>query len=168
MGHSFLLIMLNIKYVNDYFTKIADAMEQPKVWAIFTAIGVFISQYVFSQWIFAFGFFCIFILDTISGVYIARRTRTYDPKILRDKLMDKSVAYFIIIISFSIATKITLEGSDWNFIRYLNIPFYSLFIYVEFRSIIVKWHNFKKWDWLGELLEMIGKKPKIPPQNDPE
>lgn len=122
---------------------------------LITAIGAFITQYVFSQWSFAATFFIAFICDTVSGTYIAFQKGEFTGKIFRTMLMDKCIAYFTIIISFSAGTKMALEGSDTNIIQYLNVPFYSLFISVEIRSNIIKWYKYKKWPWLGELIKMI-------------
>lgn len=143
-----------------YAAKIYENIENPKTWAFVSAIGIFISQYVFSQWHFAIGFFMIFILDTISGTYIAWRTGNFNSKIFRDKLSDKSLAYFTIITAFSVGTKIMLSGSQLNLIEYLNIPFYSLFISVELRSIVFNWYGFKKWKLLGKILDMLDKNEK--------
>lgn len=147
-------------FIHMYFLKISETIEHPKLWALITAFSVFFSQYIFSQWGFAIGFFIIFIIDTISGSYVAWRQGTFNGKIFRGKLADKCVAYFTIIISFSVATKIVLHDSDMNLIKYLNLPFYSLFITVELRSIVWKWYEFKKWPWLGALLELFDKHKK--------
>jgi hypothetical protein len=161
MGNSLLLkTMLNTSFIHLYFLKISDTVEHPKLWALITTISVLFTQYVFSQWSFAIGFFIIFILDTISGSYVAWRMKNFEGKIFRAKLMDKSLAYFTIIISFSVGTKIVLHESDINLIKYLNLPFYSLFITVELRSIVWKWYEFKKWPWLGSLLELFDKDKK--------
>lgn len=151
---------MNTHYIGSYFLKIWDTVEHPKLWLILTSIALFFNQYVFSQWIFAFGFFMLFLLDTFSGVYIAHRTHRYSGKLFRDMLMDKSVAYFTIILAFSVATKVTLKGSETNLIQYLNLPVYSLFIIVELRSIVVNWYRFKQWPWLGTLLKFIDKTKK--------
>lgn len=151
---------MSFHYIGNYFLKIWEAIEHPKLWAIVTTVAIFFNQYVFSQWQFAFGFFLIFLMDTYSGVYVARRTKSYSGKIFRELLTDKCVAYFTIIISFSAATKVTLQGSDMNLIQYLNLPVYTLFIVVEFRSIVTKWYGFKKWAWLGQLLAFIDKNQK--------
>ena len=135
-------------------------MTHPKLWAILSAIGLFITQYVFSQWAFAVGFFIIFIMDTISGMYVAYRTNAFKGELFRTMLMDKCLAYFTIIVSFSAGTKVMLQNSDVNIIQYLNVPFYSLFIGVELRSVVIKWYKFKQWSWLGDLLRMIDKTKK--------
>ncbi|MFN3802863.1 phage holin family protein [Belliella pelovolcani] len=147
--------MINLDDITNYFNKILESIESPKLWMLITAIGAFITQYVFSQWSFALTFFIVFICDTISGSHIALKKREFTGKKFRDMLMDKCIAYFTIIISFSAGTKMVLEGSDTNIIQYLNVPFYSLFISVEIRSNILKWYKYKKWPWLGELLQMI-------------
>lgn len=143
-----------------YISKIVDNVDNPKVWMAMSAISLFISQYVFSQWAFAIGFSIIFTMDTISGTYIAYRTGLFNGKTFRDKLMDKSLAYFTIIVAFSVGTKMMLEDSDVNLIQYLNLPFYSLFMAVELRSIVFSWYEFKKWAWLGKLLEMFDSSQK--------
>jgi hypothetical protein len=142
------------------YCKIIDQLEHPKFYAICAGIGLFISQYVFSQWAFAIGFFIIFIMDTISGTYVAFRRKNFSGKIFRDKLMDKCIAYFTIIISFSAGTKILLEGSDSNLIKYLNVPFYTIFIVIELRSILNKWYAFTNWTWIEKLLEIVDYVPK--------
>ena len=144
--------------IHHHIITIFENVEHPKLWAILSAIGLFFSNYVFHQWGFAIGFMIIMIMDTFSGVYIAIRTGTYSSQALRSKLMDKSVAYFSIILSFSAGTKIMLEESDINLIQYLNIPFYSLFIAAELRSVIHKWYVFKGWKWLGDLMHLLERK----------
>jgi hypothetical protein len=151
---------MNFDFMPKYFMRIYAAVENPKLWVMITGISLFISKYVFSQWAFAIGFFIIFIMDTISGSYIAWRTGTFEGKKFRDMLMDKCIAYFAIIISFSAGTKIALEESNVNLIQYMNLPFYSLFIGVELNSIFKKWYAFKKWDWLGKLIELFDKDKK--------
>lgn len=138
-----------------YLDKIGEDILHPQVWAVITSIGILFSQYIFSQWSFAFGFFVLFILDTVTGTYIARRTGKFEGSIFRDKLADKTLAYMTIIIAFSTGTKIVLHDSDINVIKYLNLPFYSLFITVELRSIIIKWYEFKKWAWLGTIIHLL-------------
>jgi hypothetical protein len=152
--------MPNFYFIPNYLMKIGESVENPKLWAILTAIGLFFSQYVFHQWGFAIGFMIIFIMDTVSGVYVAARTNEYSGKLFRTMLMDKCVAYFTIIIAFSAGTKIMLQNSDTNLIQYLNIPFYSLFIAAELRSIVIKWYRFKGWSWLGDLLQLMDKDKK--------
>jgi phage-related holin len=149
--------------------KFQDTIEHPKLWIILSAIGAFICQYVFSQWAFAIGFFIIFIMDTISGAYVAWRLNEFSGKIFRQKLMDKSLAYFTIIISFSVGTKIVLEGSETNLIQYLNVPFYSLFIAVELRSVAINWYKYTHWQWLKDLLDFLdAKRKKYHPQDKDE
>jgi hypothetical protein len=99
-------------------------------------------------------------MDTVSGSYVAWKTKQFNNKLFRDKLMDKTLAYFTIIISFSAGTKMMIENNDTNLISYLNLPFYSLFIVVEIKSIVTKWYDFKRWEWLGIILEWINKKEK--------
>ena len=145
--------------VDTYTDKMAEHIEdlsnsasQPKVWLTLSAIQWFISTYIFSEWGFAIGFFIVFILDTLSGIYIAWRKKEYSGKILREKLADKSVAYFTIIIAFSAGTKIVLSGIDTNVIKYLDLPFYSIFTTAEIFSIIKKWYEYKKWPVLAKLM----------------
>lgn len=144
-----------------YLLTIYEIKDHPKLWAILTAIGLFFTNYVFSQWAFAIGFFIIFMMDTVSGVYVAFRTQTFSGQIFRHKLLDKSVCYFVIIIAFSAGTKIMLEKSNINLIQYLNVPFYSLFIAVELRSIALKWYRFKQWPWLKELLDLFDRAKRV-------
>lgn len=159
--------MLKLNHIYHYFLKIGDNIMDPKLWAVLVYFGVLFSEYVFNQWSFAIGFFIIWILDTVSGVYVAFRTRTYSGKVFREKLADKSIAYGTIIIAFSAGTKVVLHGSDINLINYLNLPFYSLFIAAELRSIVLKWYEFKKWAWLGALLELFDKNKKQEVNNAP-
>lgn len=147
--------MPNFEYIPPQLSNVYHEIIHPKLYAIMTGLGLFICQYVFSQWAFAIAFFIIFIMDTISGSYISWRQKKFSGKIFRDKLMDKCIAYFTIIISFSAATKMLLQESDANLIKYLNLPFYTLFITVELRSIFVKWYRFTKWEWLENLLGFI-------------
>ncbi|MDN3688692.1 phage holin family protein [Cyclobacterium jeungdonense] len=147
--------MPNFNYISAQLTHVYEEILHPKLYAVVTALGLFICQYVFSQWAFAIAFFIIFIMDTFSGSYISWRQKEFSGKIFRDKLMDKCVAYFTIIISFSVATKMLLQESDINLIKYLNLPFYTLFITVELRSIFVKWYRFTRWEWLEKLLDLI-------------
>tara|TARA_R110002020_G_scaffold475112_1_gene708648 strand:+ start:34253 stop:34813 length:561 start_codon:yes stop_codon:yes gene_type:complete len=149
---------MKLVMIAGYFLKIWDDLIHPKLWAFLSAIGLFITQYIFSQWAFAIGFFIIFICDTISGSFVALRTGKYEGKIFREKLFDKCVAYFTIIIAFSAGTKVTLQDSHINLIQYLNVPFYSLFIAVELRSIANSWYKYKRWPWLKELLEIFSRK----------
>lgn len=151
--------MPHLTNIQSIYARIALQIENPKIWAICSAIGLFVSQYIFSQWAFALGFFIIFIMDTVSGSYVAWRKAKFSGKVFRDKLMDKSVAYFTIIIAFSASTKILLEDSDYNMIRYLNVPFYTLFIVVELRSVVAKWYNYTKWPWLARLIEIVDSIP---------
>lgn len=140
--------------------KIIDTARHPEVWGFVSVFSLFFSEYIFSQWHFAFAFVMIVMADTISGMYIAHRQGQFRPKILRDKLMDKAVAYSVIIFAFSVSTKMMLEDSDLNLIRYLNLPFYSLFITVELRSIVLSWYEFKKWPILGKILDLFDKHEK--------
>jgi len=152
--------MDHLPAINLIYCKILEQIEHPKFFAILTAIGLFVSQYVFSQWAFAIGFFMIFIMDTISGVYVAWRRKRFSGKIFRDKLMDKCIAYFTIIVSFSIGTKILLEGSNENLITYLNVPFYTIFIVIELRSVLSKWYFYTRWPWIEKLIKIVDYVPK--------
>lgn len=143
-----------------YYQKIYDAINHPKIWVIVSSLSLFVSQYIFSEWHFAIGIFILIFLDTISGMYVAQRTHVFDGKKFRDMLKDKILAYTIIIVAFSVSTKVLLEDSDINLIRYLNLPFYSLFIAVELRSIVWKWYEFKRWEFLGKILELLDKHRK--------
>lgn len=158
---------MKIQLIAGYFLSIYEDFRNPKLWAILSAIGLFITQYIFSQWAFAIGFFIILICDTISGSFVAIRTGEFQGKIFREKLMDKSVAYFTIIVAFSAGTKVTLQDSNINLIQYLNVPFYSLFIAVELRSIANTWYGFKKWSWLKDLLDIFSRKKDNPFPQDP-
>ncbi len=153
--------MPNLQYMPALFSKIYETIEHPKIWAFFSALGLLFTQYVFSQWTFALGFFIIFLCDTLSGAYIALRKGKYSGKVLRDKLMDKSFAYFMIIISYSAGTKITLQNSDINLIQYLNVPVYTLFILVELKSVLRNWYGYTGWPWLGMLINWLEKKSPI-------
>jgi hypothetical protein len=136
------------EYIND----LSFSVSQPKVWLSLSLIQLFFSQYIFSEWGFAIGFFIAFLCDTLAGIYIAWRQKTYSGKIMREKLADKSVAYFTIIIAYSAGTKIVLSGIDTNVIKYIDLPFYSIFITAEIFSIIKKWYEFKKWPVLAKLM----------------
>lgn len=149
--------MIKASSLGNYFLTIYETKDHPQLWAILSAIGLFFTNYVFSQWAFAIGFFIIFMMDTATGVYIAVRTKTFSGQTFRHKLLDKCVCYFTIIIAFSAGTKIMLDESNINLIQYLNVPVYSLFIAVELRSIALNWYRFKQWPWLKELLDLFDK-----------
>lgn len=145
--------------VDTYTDKIAEhlndlsfSLSQPKVWLTLSLIQLFFSTYIFSEWGFAIGFFIAFLCDTLAGIYIAWRQKRYSGRIMREKLADKSVAYFTIIVSYSAGTKIVLSGMDTNIIKYIDLPFYSIFITAEIFSIIKKWYEFKKWPVLAKLM----------------
>ena len=142
-----------IDHMTRTFNNILLTLEYPKAWAITTAFFFFINQYIFSQWNFAFGFFIIFLLDTIGGSYIAYRRKVFCFKTFKEKLMDKSLAYFSIICSYSVGTKIVLEGADDNLIKLLDIPFYSIFITAEIFSILRNWYRYKRWPALRMLMK---------------
>ncbi|PRY90573.1 hypothetical protein [Mongoliibacter ruber] len=156
-------------YITTYFEKIYESAHNFKGLLIISLVNIltfqglilFVEQYIFSEWHFALAFLIIFFFDTLSGSYIAYRTNTFSGQIFREKLMDKMIAYGSIIISFSVITKVIVDGSEFNAIRYFNLPFYSLFSLVEFRSIVLKWYIFKKWKWLGKLLKWIDKRKKF-------
>lgn len=141
------------EYMIKTFENLARAIEQPKGWIIITSLFWFLNQYVFSQWNFAIGFFMVFILDTLTGTYCAFKKKEFSFRLFREKLFEKSLAYFSIIISYSIGTKIVLEDGSESIVQYLNIPFYSLFFTVEFGSIIKNWYEYKQWPWLRPLMK---------------
>lgn len=131
---------------------LARSIETPKVWVPLVAIQGFIAQYIFSEWNFAIAFIGVYILDTLSGIYVAWRKKEYSSTVLREKLFDKTVAYFTIILAYSMATKMVLSGSETNVIKFFDIPFYSIFITAELFSIIKKWYEFRKWPVLKKLM----------------
>ncbi|AWW32444.1 hypothetical protein DN752_21115 [Echinicola strongylocentroti] len=146
------MIYLFIQHMQRHFDNIGEAIQQPKPWLIITAVFSIINQYIFSQWNFAIAFFIVFLIDTGGGAYTAWRTKKFSIKLFRDKLMDKSVAYFCIIIGYSVCTKMVLEGKSTNVIEYLDIPFYSLFVTAELFSIIRNWYRYKKWPVLLKIM----------------
>jgi phage-related holin len=123
-----------------------------KVWLILSVLQAFIQQFIFSEWNFAIGFFGIFLIDTWSGVYISWRQKRFSSKILRDKLLDKSVAYFSIIIAYSMATKITLNDSATNLLKFSDLIFYSIITTAEIASIIKNWYTYKQWPIFKKLM----------------
>lgn len=141
------------EYMIRSFENIGRSIENPKVWIVSASLFWFINQYVFSQWSFALGFLMVFVIDTLTGSYCAFRKKEFSLKKFREKLFEKSLAYFSIIISYSIGTKIVLEDGSQSIIQYLNIPFYSLFFSVEFMSILKNWYEYKKWPWLRPLMK---------------
>ena len=141
-----------VEKISFYLEELVNSASAPKAWVSLGVIQWFVSTYIFSEWGFAIGFFIVFILDTLSGIYIAWRLKRYSGKVLREKLADKSVAYFTIIIAYSAGTKIVLSGIDTNIIKYLDLPFYSIFTTAEIFSIIKKWYEFRKWPVLRKLM----------------
>jgi hypothetical protein len=139
--------------INSSLENIQDAVQHPKGWLGICTLFFIIDQYVFSQWSFGLNFFMLFILDTLVGVYVAFRMERFSFTKFRRKLMDKSLAYFTIIISYSIATKIVLDDGSESIISYLNIPFYSLFVTVELASIIKNWYTYKQWPFLLKIIK---------------
>jgi len=135
------------------FENLAKNIENPKGWMLATSLFWFINQYVFSQWSFAIGFMMVFIIDTFTGSYCAFQKKEFSFVKFREMLFEKSLAYFSIIISYSIGTKIIMEDGTGSIIQYLNIPFYSLFFTVEFGSILKNWYKYKKWPWLKPLMK---------------
>jgi|GEM_PF-1695895 len=135
------------------FNNILITIEHPKAWLTISGLFFFVNQYIFSQWNFAIGFFIIFLLDTIGGMFIAYRRKVFCFKTFKEKLMDKSLAYFCIICSYSVGTKIVLEGADDNLIKLLDIPFYSIFITAEIFSILRNWYRYKRWPALRMLMK---------------
>lgn len=144
---------MNIELVNRTTQQIQNAIEHPKGWLGICTLFFIIDHYIFSQWDFAIGFFMLFIIDTGAGTYCAYKMKKFSFKTFREKLADKSLAYFTIIISYSIATKIVLENGSESIIQYLDIPFYSLFITVELGSIIKNWYEYKQWPFLRKLMK---------------
>lgn len=132
---------------------IGESIINPRNWLVITSLFWFVDQHVFSHWDFALGFFMIFILDTILGTYVAWQMKEYSGVKFRKMLCDKSLTYFAIIISYSIATKITLEDGSSLHLDILDIPFYALFTTVELSSIINKVYKYKKWPWLRPLMK---------------
>jgi phage-related holin len=135
------------------FENIGKSIDNPKGWILITSLFWFVNQYVFSQWSFALGFLMVFVIDTLTGSYCAFRRKKFSFLKFRQKLFEKSLAYFSIIVSYSIGTKIVLEDGSQSIIQYLNIPFYSLFFTVEFGSILKNWYEYKKWPWLRPLMK---------------
>lgn len=143
---------MNVDNIKFYLQDIFDAFSAPKFWLCFSFLQSFIATYIFSEWNFAIGFFIIFLVDTWSGIYVSWKKKVFSVKTLKDKLTDKSVAYFSIIISYSVATKITLNNSAFNILDFLDVGFYSICITAEFFSIIRTWYKYKKWPILKKLM----------------
>lgn len=137
------------------FINIQKALEHPTSWFSITGICYLIDHYVFSQWDFAIGFFIIFIIDTLVGSYCAFQMKNFSFKKFRKMLCDKSIAYFSIIISYSVGTKIVLEDGSQSLVHYLDIPFYSLFVSVELGSIVKNWYEYKRWPWLRTFMKHL-------------
>jgi hypothetical protein len=130
-------------------------MLNPQIWLFISYLQLLINQYVFSEWNFAAGFFMLFLIDTWSGMFVAYRQRVFCFKVLRDKLFDKSVAYFSIIIAYSIATKITIGDSLTNIIEFADLIFYSIFISAELLSIIKNWYKYNQWPFLKKIIKHL-------------
>lgn len=139
--------------MNRTINNIINAVENPKPWMIMTGLFYFFNQYIFSQWNFALGFFIIFLIDTFSGSYIAYRRKEFCFRLFKTKLMDKTLAYFSILVCYSVGTKIVLEDASDNLIRMLDIPFYSLFITAEIFSVVRNWYKYKRWPVLRQLMK---------------
>jgi phage-related holin len=146
---------MNIELVNRTVEQINQVIEHPKGWFGVCTLFFLIDHYIFSQWNFAIGFFLLFVIDTMVGTYCAWQQRKFSFQKFRQKLADKSLAYFTIIIGYSIATKIVLENGSESVIRFLDIPFYSLFVTVEMASIIRNWYEYKRWPFLRKILRHI-------------
>lgn len=136
----------------EHLDQLIESLKHPNVWVILGGLQWFVNTYIFSEWNFALGFFIVFGCDTLSGIFIALRQKKYSGKVLRDKLLDKSVAYFLLIIGYSAVTKISLNGSDTNIIQYLDLPFYSILAGAELTSIIRNWYKYKKFGFLKKLM----------------
>lgn len=136
-----------------HFVELWHAIKSVKIYLIFIPIQVFINNYIFSEWDFARGFFIIFLIDTWSGIFIAWRTKTFSVKILREKLLDKSVAYFSLIIGWSTATKIGVNGSSEGILQYMDLGFYNIFVVAEFFSILKNWYKYKPSPILKKLMK---------------
>lgn len=145
--------MIHLDKVVYHLDDLVSAINSTKVYLILTSFHAFINAYIFSEWNFALGFFIIFIIDTWSGCFIAWRQKVFSFKVFRGKLLDKSVAYFSIIIAYSIGTKIVLNGVDTNVVKYLDLGFYNLFIVAELFSIIKNWYHYKQWPVLKKLMK---------------
>ena len=144
---------MNHELVGRTIDHIGNALEHPKGWFGLCTLFFIIDRYIFSQWDFAIGFLIIFVIDTIVGSYCAFRMKEFSFSEFKHKLADKSLAYFTIIISYSIATKIILDDGSESIIKYLDIPFYSLFVTVEICSIIKSWYRFKRYPFLLQLMK---------------
>jgi len=144
---------MNVGLMLRSIDNIGNTLEHPKGWFGLCTIFLIIDHYIFSQWNFAIGFFMIFIIDTIVGSYCAYQMRLFSFYNFRKKLADKSLAYFTIILSYSIGTKIVLDDGSASIIHYLDIPFYSLFVTVELGSVIKNWYEYKRWPFLKKLMK---------------
>lgn len=144
---------MNADMASKTYDSIQQTLEHPKGWLGLCTLFFVIDHYIFSQWDFALGFFMIFIIDTLVGMYCAFKLHRFSFFEFRKKLADKSLAYFTIIISYSIATKIVLDNGSESIIQYLDIPFYSLFVTVELASIIKNWYEYKRWPFLRKLMK---------------
>ena len=144
---------MNFEHVVRTIEHIGEAIYHPKNWIIVSASLWFVNEYIFSQWNFAIGFFMIFILDTMIGTYVAWQMKEFSGYKFRKMLCDKSITYFAIVVSFSIATKITLEDGASLHLDFLNIPFYGILTTVEISSIITSIYRYKKWPWLRPLMK---------------
>ncbi len=142
-----------IARVNAHFTALWLAIKSGKMFLFMAIVQGFVNTYIFSEWNFALGFFFIFLIDTWSGIYIAWRQKRFSSTILRTKLMDKTVAYFSIIIAWSIGTKILLNDSQEGILHYLDLGFYNIFVVAELFSIIKNWYEFKRWPVLARLMK---------------
>jgi len=146
MGNIFINIQRTLE-------SLGETIQHPKGLAITSTIFWFINQYIFSEWHFAIGFFGVYVMDTLSGMYVSWRMKEFNLKILKEKLFDKSVMYFSIIIGYSMATKIVLSGVETNIIKLLDIPFYSIFVTTEVISIMKNWYRYKKYPVLKRLMK---------------
>lgn len=144
---------MNIDHFIRTMDHIGDNITNPKGWIVLTTFFWFINQYIFSQWNFALGFIMIFFIDTIIGSFVAWRLKEFSAQKFRKMLFDKSVIYFGIIISYSIATKITLEDGTSLQLIYLDVAIYGLLTTVEISSIAKNIYRYKKWPWLKYIMK---------------
>lgn len=150
------MISVCIAFLSRVWMHVLDlymALKSLKVYLLMIPIQTFINTYVFDEWNFALGFFMIFLIDTWTGIYVAWRQKQFSTKILRDKLLDKGVAYFSLIMCWSIGTKIVLNGDSEGILQYLDLAFYNIFVVAEIFSIIQNWYKYKQWPVLAKLMK---------------
>ncbi|WP_337043875.1 phage holin family protein [Emticicia sp. 17c] len=82
-------------------------------------------------------------LDTCTGVKLARKTHTYDYKLLREKTIKKALGYIIFLIALWIFTMMLFlinikDGVPFIDSYYLNIPMMTTILFfagIEFLSV---------------------------------